>query len=182
MADTTELAERALTIADEVDRPPSLEKVTGLLNAVGITRARNMLREAPDVVAAARLDLREAQNVQQQAKEAYDTAVVEAEWALGGCFEARSNKQWLIRDAAGVPVAEDDQKSYTADERKAWLSHHAALQPDVRAAIVRLSTSDREVARARDDLAVAEMRLTVAKHDVDAAAAELRFLALTINQ
>lgn len=177
---TKDLAERARAIADEAVKPPSFEQVRRALNDVGINAARRTLLEAPDLIADARSALREAQVSQEQAKAAYDTAVTEEEWALSGSFEARSNKQWLTMRADGTPIPEAEQKSYDAAERKAWTSHHAALQPEVRKAIARLSEADREVARCRDDLAVAEARMTAAKHNVDAAAAELRFLALSI--
>lgn len=182
MASETEaLAARAQVIADDATRPPAFERLRQVLNDVGITAARRLLLEAPDLIAHARTTLREAQVVQEQAKSAYDNAVTEAEWLLSAHFESRSNKQWLTINADGAPVPEAEQKSYDAAERKAWTAHHAALQPDVRAAITRLSAADRDVARCRDELAVAESRLTAAKHNVDAAAAELRFLALSIQ-
>jgi hypothetical protein len=182
VTDIADLAARAMQHADDATKPPSFERLRQALNEVGITKARQALREAPDLIAHARDVFRQTQEREKEAKGVYEQVVTEAEFLLGGCFEVRSNKTWLTVDGQGDLLPEAEQRSFTADEKKAWIADKAARQPDVRAAQVAYSGAERDRARAADDLAVAEMRLTVARHDVDAAAAELRFLSLVIRE
>lgn len=184
MTDT--LADRAVELAEAATRPPSFDRLRQHLNDVGITASRRRLQEAPDLIANARIALAEAKEVERQAKDGYLAAVTEAEWLLQPSFEVRSNKQWLVFEEDAGPdgghrIAEADQRSFTADEKKSWIADRAAKQPDVRTAMVAYSGAERARARAADDLAVAEMRFSAAKHDLDAAAAELTFCGLMIR-
>lgn len=181
MSTTGDLADRALDMAAAATRPPSYERLRADLNEVGISAARRRLQEAPDLIANARLALAEARESERVQKESYLAEVTEAEWLLGARFETRSNKQWLIFDANGEPLVGDDQRSMTADEKKAWIADVAARHPDVRNAMVAYSGAERARARAADDLAVAEARFSAAKRDLEAAAAELTFLGLAIR-
>lgn len=188
MTATSDLADRALELADAATRPPSYERLRADLNEVGIQAARRRLQEAPDLIANARIALAEAKVAEAAAKEAYLEQVALSEWTLAGLFQVRSNKQWLAFNAAKgeghhalVPIPEAEQRSFTADEKKAYIADRAAKLAEVRTVQVAYSGAERARARAADDLAVAEARFSAAKHDTDAAAAELSFLGLAVR-
>lgn len=177
----TDVADRAIALAEAASKPPSYETLRQHLNEVGISASRRRLSEAPDVVANARLALADAKEAERQAKDAYLAAVTEAEWLLGVVFVTRANKNWLQFDSEMHTIPDAQQRSFTADERKAWIADAAAKKPDVRVAMVAYSGAERARARAADELAVAEMRFSAAKHDLDAAASELTFLGLALR-
>lgn len=150
----TDVADRAIALAEQASRPPSYETVRRHLNDVGISASRARLREAPDQVANCRLALADAKEVERQAKDAYLAAVSEAEWLLGVHFTTRSNKSWLQLYEDGQAIPEADQRSFTADERKAWIADVAGRKADVRVAMVAYSGAERARARCGDELAV----------------------------
>lgn len=174
------LRQRVTDLVNRITGPAPISQVRDALNEVGIQRAREVLRDAPDLVANARLSLRQAQDAERVARERHAEAVLEAEWELATRFTVRSNKQWLTVDDNGQPVAEADQRSMTADEKKAWIAHHASQAPAVRTALAALRSAEENTAAARDDVSLAEARLSVAKHDIDAAAAQLRAFTLAL--
>lgn len=175
-----EVRQRVAEIVARITAPAPLAQVRDALNEVGIQRARATLREAPDLVANAKVSLRQAQDAERAARDAYADALLEAEWELATHFVVRSNKQWLAVESDGTAVAEADQRSLTADEKKAWIAHHAAQAPAVKTAASALRAAEENTAAARDDVALAEARLSVAKHDLDAAAVQLRAFTLAL--
>lgn len=178
--ESRQLRQRVTDLVNRITGPAPISQVREALNEVGIQRAREVLRDAPDLVGNARLTLRQAQDTERTAREAHAEVVLEVEWELASYFEVRSNKQWLTRDSGGDPVPEDDQRSFTADEKKAWVAHHAAQTQTVRSALNTLRSAEENTAAARDDVSLAEQRLSIAKHDLDAAAAQLRAYTLAL--
>lgn len=178
---TTDVADRALALADAARRGPDFETVRQVLNDVGIGRSRRILAEAPDLVANARLTLADAKEAEAQAKAAYLVTVSEAEFMLKGCFSLRGNKTYLTMDADGTLIDEEAQQPFLADQQQAWISDRAAKQPNVRTVQVALSGAERARARAADDLEVAEMKFSAAKHVLDSCAAELTYLGLALR-
>lgn len=172
----TDLHEVVETIEAEVKealRLPALDAIRSIANEAGIRRARTMLRDAPDIVEAAKRDLRNAQNVERDARESYDTALLEAEWELDGRFVTEGNKTYLVDG--------EERRAMTADERKAWKAEQAKRAGSVAAAAKALREAEAATARARDAVDTAENRLTAAKHDLTAAVAELQVLAIGLQ-
>lgn len=176
-----DVADRALALAASARRGPDFETVRQVLNDVGIGRSRRVLAEAPDLVANARLTLADAKEAEKVAKDAYLQVVTEAEWLGSAVFVSRANKVWLTVADDGTPIAEADQQSMPADERRAYIADRAAKTPEVRTAMVAYSAAERRRAAAADEVAVAEMRFSAARHDVDAAAAEMQFWGLWLR-
>lgn len=177
-------------------RQPTLDEITGMLNESGIRRSRAALAAAPDQLAKAQADHRTAQAALDVARETYDQAVLDAEWLLDDRFVVEGNKTWLVSncevcsgigtspnlDSCGLCRGEGEtRKSMTADERKAWKASEARKMRPVAEAAAALRSSDEACLAARDAVGVADKRLAAAKHDLDAAVAELNALSLALT-
>jgi hypothetical protein len=180
LTESQQLRQRVQQLVERITGPAPISQVRDALNEVGIQKARSVLREAPDLVANAKVTLRQAQDAERTAREQHADALLEAEWELATHFVVRSNKTWLAVDADGASIVEDDQRSMTADEKKAWIAHHGNQAPAVKAALHALRSAEENTAAARDDVSLAEARLSVAKHDLDAAAVQLRAFTLAL--
>lgn len=176
-----ELEELARKVDAALGEPPSIARLRAELNRVGIHDARVRLREAPELLRHAQDAFRRAQEIEKDADQRYREVLAENRWAFDGNFEARSNKTWLVTDAAGNPIPLEEQRSFDAAERKAWIDDKIGRLPDVRTAAVALSAAERQRAQAADEVAHAETNFRAARHDVDAACAELSFLALALG-
>lgn len=152
------------------------DQVRAALNEAGIRRARGVLADAPDILANALGNLRDAQDRERRAREALDAATVAAEWDLDSRFVVEGNKTWLVDHDDG------SRRAMTADERKTWKQAEVRKQPEVATAAAALRAAEQEVAARRDDVTLAEKRLGVARADLEAAVAELNALALTLKE
>lgn len=180
-AEIHELVRKAERLHAAVTSPAPLAQIRDALNAVGITRARQALRDAPDVVANARLSHRAAQQAEKALRDAHGEALRDAKGDLGYvCFDVRANKTWLVQRPDGTPIPEGEQRSMVADEKTQWIADQANRRPDVQRLTADLARAEEATQRASDDLALAQDRLSIAKRDLEAAAAELRALTLAL--
>lgn len=175
------LAEKAEDLADRMRRPVVLQQARAMLNEAGLTAARRRLTEGLDRLGHSQLVLREKQEAERQAKDAHDQAVVAAEWGMAGSFEVRSNKQWLVKGPDGGPLADDEQRSMSADEKRAWLAHQAGQSKEVMAAQKRWRDAEQATQAARDELTLADKSLSACGRDLDAAIATVQTLALALH-
>lgn len=209
------LHDRALQVVQSVLQPALLEEARQLLKAAGIGAARTKVAElrkavadAPDIVANARERLLAAQDRERQARESYETALAEAEWALDGRFVAESNKTFLVtwhrpdevsgEDEAkargwtlvanGGQDAWQERRQMTADERRQWVARTASQAREVAPLASGLRQAEHAVALARIEVDTAENRwqgtraaLTAAIADVEAACAEVACLARSLG-
>ena len=187
-------------------RVPSLDEARAACNEVGIRKAREALSIALGAIGLAQEEYREAQAVQRLAQEAHDQAVSDADWELDGRFVIESNKHWLTTSCepclgTGIvnphPVNAvnrgpeeactacdgkgSTRRSLTADERKAWKANEARKMPAVAAAAAALYRAEEDTAAARDGVTFAGHRFSAARHDLDAAVAELNALAVALT-
>lgn len=172
-ADLVHLVEEINKQVKEAVRLPALDAVRSVANESGIRRARTLLRDAPDLLDAAKRQLRSMQMAQRGAKELYDDALLDAEWELDGRFVVEGNKTYLVDG--------DTKKAMTADERREWKAQQAKRLPAVAQARTALDLAEEATARARDEVDLAEARLMAAKHDLSAAVAELQVLAIGLQ-
>lgn len=180
---------------------PDLTAVHEVIREAGIRNARRALAEAPDHLAAAQKAYREAQAVEAAAKDRYSEALLEAEWEIDGRFKTEGNQVYLrvkceacggsgldqfAQPAPGEqrPKCEacdglgTTRKKMSVDERKVYKASEAAKVPAVVAAALDLREAEEATAAARDAVTVSDKRLSAAKHDVQAACAELNALAM----
>lgn len=182
-------AEKALSdLAEQIDiaigstiAVVTLDAARAVAKEAGLRRFQDMLLDALDQADAARRRKRDAVNELDDAKSAYTTALAEAVWTLGDYFETRSNKSWLARNLDGTAIPEPEQRSLTADEKKAWITGNAERVPAVAAAKRRLDVVTERVAQANDDIATAERGAKAAEHLLDAAREELVLLATALR-
>lgn len=176
-----ELAERVDATVAEAKRIPSLDAARAALNESGLQRARAVLRDAPAILSHAQDVFRACQEAERRAKDALETATYDAEWNLQSCFEVRSNKTWLVRNADGTAVP-DDQRSLSATEKKEWLAQEAAKDPKVIEATAVLRKAEAETAAARDAVVLADKAFSAARADLDGAIAHVRTLSLCLGR
>lgn len=175
------LAERIELAVENSIATIALETARAMANEAGLHRFQDMLLDALDQLDAARSRKRKAVAALDQAKSDYDSAVAEAEWALNGNFETRSNKSWLARNLDGTAIPEDEQRSMTADERRDWITRAAARVPAVAKAKRELDAVTEHIAQANDEIAMAERGAKAAEHLLDAAREELVLLATALR-
>lgn len=175
------LAEKAEDLADRMRRPVILQQARAMLNEAGLTAARRRLSDGLDRLGNTQITLREKQEAERQAKEKHDQAVVAAEWSLAPCFEVRSNKSWLVKGPDGKALPEEEQRSMSADEKRAWIAHHAGQHPDAVSAHKRLREAEQATQAARDELTLADKSLSACRADLDAAIATVQTLALALH-
>lgn len=180
-ANVVELAEQIEARVQEAMRLPTLDALRTIANEAGIRRARQAAREAPDLLDAALRQLRSAGQIEQTLRDELDAARSEAEWKLGGCFEVRANKTWLVRGPDLKPLPEEEQRSLTADEKKAWIARSTDQVPAVKAKVAELRKAEDATLEARHQVDVAKARMSACNHDVDAATAELQVLAIGLK-
>ena len=149
-------------------------------NEAGVPMYQRLIDEALGQYPAAQEAKREADHRLSVAKEMLADAEAEAEWALSARFEVRSNKTYLAIDDDGQPIAEAEQRSLTADEKKQWLARKVRddIDETVTAAVTAAEAAVREAA---DDLALRDRTLQALRHQLDAAVAELTTYRLAIS-
>jgi hypothetical protein len=174
------VTERIADVVASVLHQPTIDAVHGLIQEAGVRNARQRTASGPDELDGALRHQRTCQEVERQARDAHDRAVLDAEWPLAGCFEVRSNKQWLVKSPDGKALTEDQQRSMTADEKKAWIAHHAGLSDEAQKAAKALRKAEADTAAARDEAEVARARISISKHELDAAVAQLNVLATAL--
>lgn len=177
---------------------PDLAAVHEVIREAGIRRARTALAEAPDRLAEAQAAYREAQAIEGAARESHQQALMEAEWSLDGLLHKDGNKtyRWVPCDCidadgsgarantgalADCPVcagAAKFRRFMLADDVKSWKAAEAARVPAVVLVAAELRRAEENTAAARDALGVADRRFSAAKHEVQAAIAELNALAV----
>lgn len=177
----TGLAERIDLAVENSVATIALETARAMANESGLHRFQEMSLDALDQIEAARRRKREAVIELDDAKSAYASALAEATWTLGDYFETRSNKSWLARNPDGTAIPEPEQRSLTADEKKAWIAGNAERVPAVAAAKRQLDVVTERVAQANDDIATAESGLKAALHLLDAAREELVLLGTALR-
>lgn len=200
MTDTlNDLAARIEGQIAETLRLPALDQARAVANEVGLRRARMAVHDSPDLVASAQDGYRVAQASERATRETYDAALLEAEWALDANFKSDGNRVYLrVRCEVCRGTGKEDspvhdpvcsactgsgtiRKFMTADERKAWKAAEAAKRPEVLAAHQNLRSAGEATAAARDAIEVARLRASSARHELDAAVAELQVLALALG-
>lgn len=112
--------------------------------------------------------LRDAQEAERQVRDVVEETTRTAEDELAEQFVVRSNKSWLAIDANGARIAEDDQRSFTADEKKAWIAAEARKRPDVAGAVTAHRQAELDVQLARDAKESVLAQISAVKHAVDA--------------
>lgn len=172
--DLSQLADRISAEVADAIRLPRLEAVRQALNETGIRRARVAVLAAPQRIAEAAADLRNAQEAERDAKRRLDDEILAAEWELDGRFVRESNRTYLVDPKT------DERRQMTADEVRTWKAAEAAKQPAVEAAATAVRTAEHATAAARDALATAERHFSAARADLTAAVAELTALGIGI--
>lgn len=149
-------------------------------NEAGVPSYQRQIDEALGQYPAAQEAKREADHRLSVAKEMLAEAEAEAEWALSARFEVRSNKTYLAIDDNGKPIAEADQRSLTADEKKQWLARKVRddIDETVTSAVANAEARVRECV---DDLALRDRTLQALRHQLDAAVAELTTYRLALS-
>lgn len=200
-----EKADQAYDVLRLATIPPLLSVVRGLMNECGIGKRTSeldaavaALRDAPSLVANAQAHLLEMQDREKRCREAYDTALAEAEWALDARFVQDGNKTFLVTwhreneatpdeaAARGWKLVEgtksssgaetktyEERRQMTADERRAWVRRNAAQAREVTPLAGDLERASHAVAMARVDVASAEDRWQAVRYAVDACRTQL---------
>jgi hypothetical protein len=204
-----ELAERADAEVRAFSMRPLLDTARGLLNETKVHEKRDQLakaiaavKDAPDVVKNARERLLEQQDRLKVANEAWEQALVEAEWALDARIMREGNKTYIVtqyRNREDVPegveaevmcIGNNDalvaRRQVTADEAKDWKRRTAAthLNPQHQA----VTSAEHAVALAKIDVDHAEdlwhaarYRLDAARTDAELAVASVACLARSLT-
>lgn len=149
------------------------DQVRAALNESGIRHARKLVEDSPDLLDNALGHLLAAKEKEEAAQDAYDKALLAAEWELDGRFDYAGNKTYLVTG--------DDRKAMTADERARWKAAEALKLPDVATARALLKAAQHDVAVAANDLKVAEKRVGAARTICEAAIAELNAFSHTLK-
>lgn len=173
-----ELADVADKAADLIRHElamPGSDAVRAAMNDAGIVRARQRVNDALDILDKSQIDYRKAQEAEREAKEAFETALAEAEWELDGRFVTEGNKTFLVTPSPTFPDIEDatERKAMTADERAKWKSLEARKLPAVAKAASGLRKAEATTADRRDAITIADKTLSAARADLDAAIAVL---------
>lgn len=148
----------------------SLDMMRAVLNDTGIRRSRTAMAEAPAALATALARQVEAKQALKNAKAALDDETDVAEMLVARPFETEGNKTWLVE--AGERV-----RTVIAAEQAAIVAALVRKHPAVVAARKTLQDAEQAAALADVDVDVAKATLSITKHDVDAAAAELQLAA-----
>ena len=189
------LQDRAFELARAALAPATVLIAKAALNEAGIVRSRKNLSDALDKFSNEQITVRAKQELERTAKDAYETAMAEAEWELDSRFVVDGNKTYLVTDedemvdtaAAGdgepklVPTGNKVRKAMTADERSKWKSLAARKHSAVKAAYSALRKAEAETATARDALALADKRISACRADVEAATAVVNVFAHAIT-
>lgn len=205
MAEKADQAQAVLRLASI---PPLLDVVRGLMNEVGIRRRSDeldaavaALRDGPSLVANAQAHLLEMQERERRVRESYDTALVEAEWALDARFVQDGNRTYLVTwheapdpaeaEARGWVLADPqpqgktnvyvERRQMTADERAAWRKRTAAQAREVQPLASDLRGAEHAVAMAKVDVETAERRWLATRYGVDAARTALASSATQLD-
>jgi hypothetical protein len=189
------LQDRAFELARAALAPATVVIAKAALNEAGIVRSRKNLSDALDKFSNEQITVRAKQELERTAKDAYETAIAEAEWELDSRFVVEGNKTLLITDEdelvdqadeetgeiTPVPSGKKVRKAMTADERSKWKSLEARKHSAVKAAYSVLRRAEAETATARDALALADKRISACRADVEAATAVVNVFAHAIT-
>ena len=148
----------------------ALDAMRTVLNETGIRRSRTAMAEAPAILANALVGQVQAQERVKNAKAELADEMDVAEMTVARPFETEGNKTWLVEDGQRARVV-------LADEQKQIVAGLVRKHPQVVAARKRLQDAEHAAALAAVDVDVAKANLSIARHDVDAAAAELQLAA-----
>ena len=174
-----ELADKADRAAAALIQRRTFEEARAALNEAGMLRARNLLWDSVDRIAAAQASVRVAADAVRYSKQLLDRTLGEVEWELDAEFVFEGAKAFLVvNDENGEPV----RKSMTADQRKEWKRLEARKTPKVRTCLDALEADEAILAASRDELTVAEKFNQAARADVDAAIATVTTLAASIKK
>lgn len=149
----------------------ALDMLRTVLNDTGIRRSRAAMADAPTILAKALTDAVEARQAVKNARAELDDEESVAEQLVVRPFDTEGNKTWLVDDT-GQRV-----RTVLADEQKAIVAGLVRKHPAVVVARKRLQAAEHKAALADVDVEVAKQNLSISKHDVDAAAAELLLAA-----
>lgn len=174
------LVDRAEALAERARKRPSWDEARAALTEAGVQKGMNAQEAAIDVLDAAQRQLRSAQMAEQSIREDLETVRGEAEWTFGDCFESRGNKTYLVRQPDGTPIDEAAQRSVTADEKRAWITRTIDATLGVKERLADLRKAEEATATARDEVRLAEARLSASKHDLVARVAILQHFTYAI--
>lgn len=174
------LVQRAEDLADRARRRPSWTEARAALTEAGVQHALNAQETALDVLDAAMRQRRTVEAAEQSERDDLETVRGEAEWALTDCFEVRANKTYLAIEPDGTPISEANQRALTADEKRAWIARTVDATPAVRSRVAALRKAEEATAQARDEIRLAEARLSATKHAVVARTAILQHFTYAI--
>jgi hypothetical protein len=198
-----ELAERADAEVRAFSMRPLLDTARGLLNETKVHEKRDQLakaiaavKDAPDVVKNARERLLEQQDRLKVANEAWEQALVEAEWALDARIMREGNKTYIVtqyRNREDVPEGVEaevmcigNNDALVARRQVTWKRRTAAthLNPQHQA----VTSAEHAVALAKIDVDHAEdlwhaarYRLDAARTDAELAVASVACLARSLT-
>ncbi len=108
-----------------------------------------------------------------EAKAVHDDALAMTEYDLGSSIVKEASKTFIVTG--------DDRRQVTADEAKDWVKREAAKDPEVITAAKALRAAETHKDETVDGLALADRRISAAKHNVDAAIALARLLTTTFE-
>lgn len=152
-------------------RRQSLDELRVVLNETGIRRSRTAMADAPTILAKALTAEVEKKQTVKNAKADLEDEEDVAERLVTRPFVIDGNKTWLVDDD-GTKV-----RTVLADEQKSIVAGLVRRHPTVVAARKRLQDAEHLAALAGVEVEVAKANLSISKHDVDAAAAELLLAA-----
>jgi hypothetical protein len=165
---------------------PTLTEARKLIGEAEVPTARANLGTALKALEAAQAAYREAQAIEGAARETWDQAVLDAEWQLDGRFVVEGTKTFLVTPCewhftggeAECPTCggKGERRAMTADERKAWKASEARKLPEVADAQAVLRRAGDAALDARDAVGLADKRISVCKHELDASVAVLACL------
>lgn len=189
------LQNRAFDLMQAALAPATVVIAKAALNEAGIVRSRRNLGDALDKFGNEQITVRAKQELERTAKDAYESAIAEAEWELDSRFVVEGNKTYLLTDEdelvdqadaetgeiTQVPSGKKVRKAMTADERAKWKSLEARRHTAVKAAYSALRKAEGETAAARDALALADKRISACRADLEAATAVVGVFASAIT-
>lgn len=183
-ASIDELFERIDSTLDEHPGVTTLAIARKMANDTGLVRYQQEQESLLEQFGAAQEAKRAADHRLSVANDYLSDVTADAEWTMSSHFDVRSNKTWLVIDENNQPVAEADQRSLTADEKKAWIARRAAATDTVRRAAADVATAQEAVREAADRLALLDRSLSAVKHALDAAREHLVTVraAITANR
>lgn len=163
------LVQRMDDALDEHPAQTTLAIARKMANDTGLVRYQLEQESLLEQFGAAQELKRSADHKLTIARESLADLVADAEWELASRFTSRSNKTWLAVDADGMLIPEDDQRSMTADEKKAWIARASSDLPEVRAAAKAVRAAEEHVRECADHIALIDRSLSAVKHALDAA-------------